>query len=130
MTVMMPEASMMPEVDPMAGMGTPELYLVQAGQMPYTMPAMKLKAYSEIKVCPSKYVGGFSVKCVVSTSFGVTFRVDGEVFNTEYRKPYLLNGDKNGKVFPFRGLDEEHDVRVACQTGSGKAVWVDLVRKC
>lgn len=130
--VILPEPSAQPEIDPMTPSepNKPKLYLVSAGRAPYAIAPLPLDSHMRYPICPGHFPQGFSIRCKANTRHSVIFRVDGHEFRREYRRPFLLNGDKHGRVFEFTGLRVDRPVRVACHAGAGKEVWVDLFYDC
>lgn len=116
-------ASPEPEIDPMGG---PGLYLVPAGTSMSPMKA--LRTFN--KICPADYPSGFSILCHAGgPSDHARFFVNGKLFKTEYREPFYIAGDYNGRVRPWKDYPKNFAI-IRCKLSRRTNVFAKIKFAC
>lgn len=119
-----------PPVDPF----TPTIDITQAGDQPVATIATNV-AGTVVKICPSSYPAGYSVRCNIDTTTSVIWRIDGTLFKKEYFAPYYIAGNwdkKDGsisRVRPFMELGDK-SILVSCTSLGKNVASVTLMKSC
>lgn len=128
--VAMGQESPEPQVDPF----TPTLDVTTAGDNPVTV--IKANAAGQVvKICPTSYLTGYSVRCNIETTSSVVWKIDGKLYKKEYFAPFFVAGnwDKQGsstsRVRPFTLLGDK-SIIISCKSRGQNEVSVTLMKSC
>lgn len=88
-----------------------------------------------VKICPSSYPTGYSVRCNIETTTSVTWKIDGKLYKKEYFAPFFVAGnwDEQGsttsRVKPFTVLGDK-SIIISCKSLGKSEVSFTLMKSC
>lgn len=101
----------------------PGLYLTTAGLNSRVIRPLTEK----MVICPSDYPAGISIMCVADAKTA-SFIVNGNHVRREFRMPFYLNGDLDGRVRPWKNIPES--ARIRCLPKKRHVMRVHVFFKC